>query len=207
MKRFVASALSALFMICFGVSAPLAHADDQPSTGIRQAIDQVRDTVKSDKSKLSEDALNTKLRGIIAPMFDFEEMSRRCLGPEWNKVSEPDQKEFVRLFSELLERTYLKRIRENAESSVIKSMSDSVTGDKATVKSVIHAEDDDISIDYRLLRSTGHWRIYDVLVENVGLVTNYRSEFPDIIHKEGFSGLLTRLRNKQIAAPKVVKES
>lgn len=205
MKQKVLSLLAGVMLVT-GANSPV-RADEVPSAEIRQTIDAVKSTVKAEKGKLAEDALDVKLRGIIAPMFNFEEMSRRCLGPEWNKASAGEQQEFVKLFSELLERTYLKRIRQNAETSVIKEMNDSVTGDKALVKSVIHAEDDDVSIDYRLLRDGARWRIYDVVVENVGLVTNYRSEFPDIIRKEGFTGLLTRLRNKQIATPKVKGEA
>jgi len=177
-------------------------APESPSQGIKRVIELVQVTVTKEKATLSEEALDAKLRDLIAPLFNFDEMARRCLGNNWKKATEAQQKEFVSLFSDLLGRTYLKRIKRNAESSKITEISDEITDDKAFVKSTVRAEDEDIAIDYRLILQNGEWKIYDVIVENVGLVTNYRSEFPEIIRHEGFEGLLQRLRNKQVAPPK-----
>ncbi len=168
-----------------------------PAETIRSVITEVQDIVVAEQTKLTEEALDTKLKAVLLPLFNFDEMSQRSLGAYWSKGTPEEQKEFVELFSDLLARTYLKRIKRNASDSKIAHISDEVTGGKAFVKSIVVSAGEEISLDYRLLQKDGVWKIYDVVIENVGLVSNYRNEFPGIIRKEGYSGLLARLRDKQ----------
>lgn len=194
--------LRSIFVLFFVAlaSAAAEAPDDAPSRGIKGTIDQVRLIVASSKGNVSEEDTDKQLKAIITPMFDFAEMSRRSLGAYWEQGSPEEQAEFIELFSDLLGKTYLKRIKRNAESSKIARMSDEIDGDKAMVRSTVDTEGEEVSLDYRMIRRTaGIWKVYDVIIENVGLVSNYRNEFPAIIRKEGFPGLLTRLRNKQIA--------
>lgn len=181
------------------VAPSVVRADEGPSKHISGIFDQVKTIVTANKDKVSEEETDNQLKKIIVPMFDFDEMSQRSLGAYWEKATPEERKEFVDLFSDLLARTYLKRIKRNAESSKIASMTDEISGEKAMVRSSVVTDGEEISLDYRLLHEGGEWKIYDVIIENVGLVSNYRNEFPGIIRKEGFSGLLTRLRNKQIS--------
>jgi len=167
-----------------------------PAQSIRAAIDQVKLMVTSEKSKISDEALDAKLKLIIEPMFNFDEMSQRSLGAYWVKASPDEQKEFVTLFSDLLARTYLKRIKRNAEDSQITQMNENIEGEKATVRSIVVSAGEEVKVDYRLIQEKNGWRIYDVIIENVGLVSNYRNEFPAIVRKDGFPGLIARLREK-----------
>ncbi len=179
----------------FGIENALADAT-APAADVRSVIETVQQTVKTEKSA-NPAALDEKLKGIILPVFNFEEMSKRSLGAAWTKATPEEQKEFVSLFSDLLSRTYLKKIRQNAEEAVILKMTDSVEGDKAVVKSKMKAGEDTVQIDYRMSLDAGKWRCYDVIIENVGLVSNYRNEFPGIVRNEGFKGLIQRLKDKK----------
>jgi len=194
MKHFISVVIFGLVLATAGRAA----AQDSPAAKIKSTVLEVQDVVKKEEGKTGAEALDQKLKAIIMPLFDFNEMSRRSLGAHWSKVTPAEQEEFVKLFSDLLAYTYLKRIRRNASSSEIKEITDNITGDKAFVKSVVMAEGDPISIDYRLLLENGQWKIYDVVIENIGLVGNYRDEFSGIIRKEGMPGLLAKLRDKQV---------
>ena len=199
MQKILKTVTFGLILSCAAsIAAKSAAADAGPAVMIKDAIEQIRDVVKKEEGKTDADTLDQKLRGILMPVFDFGEMSRRSLGSHWGKAKPEEQQEFVKLFSDLLAYTYLKRIRRNATTSEIKEITDTITGDKAFVKSVVVAEGDPVSIDYRLMQENGGWRIYDVVIENIGLVSNYRDEFNGIIRKEGMPGLLTKLREKQV---------
>lgn len=167
-----------------------------PSVDVKTTIETVQSTMKAEKGK-PEDQVDAKLKDIILPMFNFEEMAKRSLGAAWNKATPAEQKEFVDLFSDLLARTYLKKIKKNAEESVLLRISDSVDGNTAMVKSKMKSGEDEIEIDYRMSQDGGRWRVYDVVIENVGLVNNYRNEFPGIVRNEGFQGLIKRLKEKK----------
>jgi phospholipid transport system substrate-binding protein len=126
-------------------------------------------------------------------------MSRRSLGPNWKKGTPEQRKEFVSVFSELLAKTYLKRIRNNALTSEVKILSSDVDENKALVRTVAISDGDDITVDYRMRMRNNKWTIYDIIIANVGLVSNYRSEFSGIVSNEGFAGLISRLREKHLS--------
>ncbi len=177
-----------------GVAETKAPADE-----IRAVMDRVTGVVVESKDKVGEEEIEKKLREIIMPVFNFEEMSKRSMGSNWSKATAEEQKEFVKLFGELLGRTYLKRIRRNAETSKLAHVTESIEGAMAMVKTKVKTADEDIAIDYRFSLKDDHWRIYDVVIENVGLVNNYRNEFGTIVRRSGFPGLLARLRDKTAA--------
>lgn len=193
-KIALAVALSVLPYTSSAFAAPSVPA---AQATIEQTVTHVRDVVTAEEGKTSAVELDKKLREIVAPVFDFQEMSMLCLGQNWKAGTPEQQKEFVDLFSELLARTYLRRIRENAKDSefVILSYSN-LAADRALVRTKVNYNGDQAGVDYRLRLQEGRWKIYDVVIENVGLVTNYRNEFSSIIRKEKFDGLLVRLRAK-----------
>ncbi len=183
--------------ILLGANVVLAEASNTPSKEISQIMDSVREVVKSQTGKIPEADLDAKLREIIYPVFNFEEMSKRCVAGQWDKASAAEQKEFVELFGDLLGKTYLKRIKRNIVSSVMTVLSETVDGDKGTVKTKVKTDEETVSLDYRLSSTNSKWQIYDVVIENVGLVSNYRNEFGSEIRKNGFPGLLAKLREKK----------
>jgi len=175
------------------VSKPLSAA----GITVKATVESVRKTV-IDGQSLTAAVLDKKLRDIIAPVFDFREMSRRCLGANWKKGTPDQRKEFIELFSDMLARNYLKKIRENAKDSEFSLLSEKTNGKKAKVRTNVTYDGQDVSIEYRLRNKKNAWRVYDVIIENIGLVSNYRSEFSGIVKNEKFDGLLRRLRAKKI---------
>ncbi len=153
----------------------------------------------ADRGRIPDAEVNEHLKRVIAPLFDFEEMSRRSLGAYWKKGSEAEQEEFVERFSDLLARTYLKRITQGVQLIEVVEITEKVEGDRATVNAKIAVKGIVISTEARMLLKSDGWKIYDVAVENIGLVSNYRNEFPAIVRKEGFRGLIDRLKKKQDA--------
>ncbi len=177
-----------------GVSIAEANT---PTDSVRTTIEKARATVKSDKGKVSEEQLAMNLEQVILPVFDFDEMSRRSLGANWSKGTPEQQKEFVELFSKLLSRTYRNQVMKGIDTSIITYDGESLTDGSALVKTSVQSEGDKFKVVYRLRKQADTWRVYDVVIENVGLVTNYRNEFAGIIRKDGFPGLIDRLKTKQ----------
>ncbi|MCC6221041.1 MAG: ABC transporter substrate-binding protein [Deltaproteobacteria bacterium] len=170
-------------------------AAEVPTKIVRETIEKVRAEVLSTKGKVSDSELDKQLREIILPVFDFEEMSRRSIGSHWAKGTVEERREFVSLFSELLSNTYLNRIKD-VDRSEVKYLDEKTNGKQALVKTMVRIDDNEVPIYYRMRRNQDVWRVYDVVIENISLVSNYRNEFSGVIRKDQFSGLLAKLREK-----------
>jgi phospholipid transport system substrate-binding protein len=166
-----------------------------PKAEIQKTLDSIIATVQANPGDAAKPARREKLREIINPKFDFDEMSRRSLGSNWNEITPAEQKDFTTVFSELLARTYLSKI-ETVKPGMVKVESEQVEGPKAVVKTVVLSQGDTFPIDYKMMYRDNGWRVYDVVIENIGLVANYRNEFSGIIRKDKFSGLMEKLRAK-----------
>jgi phospholipid transport system substrate-binding protein len=184
------------FTVLISISNLNAQTDVVASELVEKTVLEVQKIVTDFSTKISAAELDTKLREEISPVFDFQEMSKRCLGANWKKANDAEKAEFQKLFSEMLAKNYIKQIREKALGSRFQIAKSQEDGDKATVQTVVTTNAGTLKIDYRLYKSVNTWKVYDVMIENIGLVSNYRSEFSDIINKEGMSGLLVRLREK-----------
>lgn len=190
--------VSAFIAVFIATYAGLAIAGPTGAAEIvKTTVDNVKQTVDNEKSKISEAALDAKLHEIIAPVFDFKEMARRSLAAHWSQASPTEQTEFVELFSKLLADNYIKKIRENVgQSNFTVAKQESTGPESVLVKTSVLFEGKTASIDYRLRMKDSTWKVYDVVIENIGLVSNYRSEFGAIIDKDRISGLLKQLRDK-----------
>ena len=191
------SYLSVLFAVLmfFFISAAFA-SPTSPKTTIQNVLDQLVNTVERYPSDQDTSLRRKELRGIISPHFDFREMAKRSLGVHWSKISEGEQTEFADVFTELLADTYIKRI-EKIQPGQVSVDGQKVRGTKALVNTLVEDKGDKFPINYKFLNRSGHWKVYDVIIENIGLVANYRTEFAGIIRKEKFAGLLQRLKDKQ----------
>jgi len=127
--------------------------------------------------------------------FDFVEMSMRALGRPWRGLNREQRVEFVRLFSELLKKTYIRRIESYSDEKV-EFRKENRDGKRAMVYSAIIRGDQEIPINYAMKLKKGTWRVYDVVIEGVSLVRNYRTEFSRVLRKEKYAGLVSRLRRK-----------
>jgi phospholipid transport system substrate-binding protein len=138
-----------------------------------------------------------EIRQVGAALFDFNEMSRRALGQHWTDRSPQEQEEFVRLFTDLLERSYLTAMG-NRRSGTATFQGESIEGSSARVRSRFVTERGaEIPMEYRLLERGGRWAVYDVMVEGVSFISSYRSQFNSILRTSSFAGLLDRLRERE----------
>ena len=188
--RFALALVALLF-----TSIHVAIAETSPKAEIQRTIDSIISVVEASPGDDKKLARRCKLREIINPKFDFDEMSRRSLGANWNTITPAEQADFTTVFSELLARTYLSKI-ETVKTGMVKVESENIESSKAVVKTVVLSKGDTFPIDYKLMLENGQWRVYDVVIENIGLVANYRNEFSGIIRKDKFPGLMERLRKK-----------
>jgi phospholipid transport system substrate-binding protein len=128
--------------------------------------------------------------------FDWEELSRRSLGPRWTKLNSEDRKEFIALYSTLLRRTYLNRVDEYSGEKV-RYERDRIDGDYAAVEfRVITRTGKEIPATYRLKKNGIDWRVYDISVEGVSLVNNYRAQFNSILARSSYEELIRLLKEK-----------
>jgi phospholipid transport system substrate-binding protein len=185
-----------------GKAAPPAREAGRarPTELVKATVDRVLAVVQSSPAPVSEGRRRSDIRQLAGGLFDFEEMSLLTLAGHWKGRTPAEQQEFVRLFTALLERSYLSSI-ENYAGEKIAFLSESVSGSYAQVRSRITTERRlEISIDYRLLDTGTRWVVYDVVLDGVSLVSNYRSQFNSIIRTSSFADLLAKLRNKEIDA-------
>jgi phospholipid transport system substrate-binding protein len=138
-----------------------------------------------------------EIRQVGEALFDFTEMSRRALGQHWTDRSPQEQEEFVRLFTDLLERSYLAAMG-NRRTGTVTFQGESIEGSSARVRSrFVTDRGAEIPIEYRLLERGGRWAVYDVMVEGVSFISSYRSQFNSIIRSSSFAGLLDKLRDRE----------
>lgn len=138
-----------------------------------------------------------KIRKVLHQNFNYEEMSKRALAIHWKKRTPAEKKKFISLFRDLLERSYIKRIEAYTDENVVYA-AESIDGDYAEVKTKIITERKvEIPINYRLLKSSSKWKAYDVVIEGVSLIKNYRTQFNKIIRSQSFEALIKRMKNKQ----------
>ena len=145
-------------------------------------------------------ARRAMLREVADDLFDFPEMARSSLGYHWATPSERERAEFLVLFTDLLERSYVTTI-ENYAGEQIVYVSETIEADYATVRSkILTTRGAEISVDYRLRRSAAGWSAFDVVLENVSLAANYREQINRVLRTTSFATLLSRMRAGQLTA-------
>jgi phospholipid transport system substrate-binding protein len=133
----------------------------------------------------------------IETVFDFKELSRRTLGRDWKKMKPEQQKEFVQLFKELLQGVYADRLLAYSDQKILFDKETMLKKGRAEVQSFLQTSDGKkIPLFYRLTDKSGSWKVYDVIIEGVSMVKNYRTQFREILAKESPEKLLEILRDK-----------
>ncbi|MGH7932705.1 MAG: MlaC/ttg2D family ABC transporter substrate-binding protein [Candidatus Binataceae bacterium] len=140
----------------------------------------------------------TQLRGVVADNFDFTEMSRSALGYQWRKLT-PDQRgEFTKLFSSFIVDAYLSKINDYNGQQVAFAGEKSLGQGYSQVNSnIVQQGKQPIRVNYLLLQKGGAWKIYDVTVDAISIIANYRNQFNRVINDRGFNALMNDLRSKQ----------
>ena len=194
MRRVPMTLTAALLLCASATAAPAMTPTETVKTRVESALQNLSRT--SGGSPESIEQRRVELRRAADSLFDFTEMGRRALGRHWADRTPAEREEFVKLFTDLIARSYIGKIDHYAGETIAYT-AERVDGDEASVQSrVVTAKGSQIPVEYRLHRVNDDWSAYDVFVENVSLVGTYRSQFDRIIRSESFASLLRRLREK-----------
>jgi len=184
--------------IIISLSAPNPSRAGDPTERIRFVVEQGIEILNDPKhqSKNGKQIYLDRLREVVFPLFDFPEMAKRSLGFHWRRLSPEERQEFVTLFTNLLERSYAGKI-DLYDGETVVFTGEAVEDNYARVDSKLVSKNGErFSVDYKLLRTNGDWRIYDVVVEHISLVNNYRSQFNRVIANSSYKNLIKKINRK-----------
>ena len=195
MTQTLAFAAVVAALVLGGLSVAFAGV---PTDTVRDYTDAVVKVLEDPALKAEDRRAERRaaVRKIAIEIFDVQETARRALGPHWQQRSAQERDEFVQLFAELLERTYINKI-DLFGGEKLRFTEEKLDGDHALVRAkVVTKQGTEIPVEARMLNRTGKWQIYDVVIENISLVGNYRSQFDRIIRSSSYGELAKRLRTQ-----------
>ncbi len=164
---------------------------------VKSTVDEVLRIVqdKDLKQPARADERRKLLEKVVGERFNYEEMSKRALGAPWNQLNDQEKQEFVQLFRTLLTNSYADKV-EGYSGEGVQYLNERTEKDYAEVRTKVVSGKAEIPLDYRLLNKSGDWRVYDVVVDGVSLVNNYRGQFAKILRSSSYADLVEQLRKK-----------
>jgi phospholipid transport system substrate-binding protein len=190
--------LRIVFFLLIVVSAASAAVAGEPTENIRETTDKIIAVVTDPGLKEADKAQEKarQIRNVVDERFDWEEMSMRTLARHWKDRTQDEREEFVDLFGKLLERTYLDKVEGYSGEKVL-YVDEKVEGDYGlvTVK-IVTKQETEIQVEYRMRKKGGEWLVYDISIEGVSLVNNYRKQFHSIMTRSSYKNLIDKLRSK-----------
>jgi len=188
LKRSVLCMITTLFL----ATNVFAGVTDE----LKKTVDEVVRIVSDKEMKKNDQKRRQVLKKSIGTIFDYDEMAKRSLGKHWKQRTPAERKQFAELFASLLENSYSGKI-ESYNNEKIVYLKETIDGEYAEVKSkVVTAKRDEFTLDYRMINQNGKWMVYDVVIEGVSLVSNYRTQFNKIITTDGYPALVKKLQTK-----------
>jgi phospholipid transport system substrate-binding protein len=193
-KRFIG--LLVLFTV--GVMLPIQAYAATPQETVENGVNKVLKTLGDPAFQAKTREVKIKEVGdIVGTIFDYKELSRRTLGRDWKKMSAEQQKEFVDLFTELLQSVYADRLLAYSDQKIVFEKELMLKKGSAEVQSyILNTDGNKIPLYYRLTDKSGSWKVYDIIIEGVSMVKNYRTQFRQILAKDSPDKLLEILRDK-----------
>ena len=184
------------FFLLHGPGIPNAEAgvpSDQLRTSVEQALKVLGDGLAKREHPRER---RVTLRKIADDIFDWDETAKRSLGTHWPQRSPAEREEFVRLFAELLDRSYMQKI-ELYDGEKISWLGDTIDGDLAIVRTkLLNKQGSEMAVNYKMLRRDDRWKVYDVEIESVSLVANYRTQFNNMLRRSSYPELVRALKAK-----------
>ena len=185
--------LPGFLMLVAMLLANTAIAEATPTDDVRSSVEAVIALLKDDQ--LNRETRRDRMREVIDRRFDFRAMSQRTLATNWKKASDAEKEKFTELFAELIQNSYVSKI-EAYTNETVEYPNEKKNGRKAVVDTLIVTSSADIPVNYKVYLKDGSWLVYDVIIEGVSLISNYRSSYQEIVKKDGFDGLLAKMEEK-----------
>ena len=193
-KSFVVLIIALAALKLSPVSAFATSPLETIQTQVNRALEVLRDpALKAESAKAAKEK---KIWEILDSIFDYTELSKRTLAQHWKKLSPDQQKEFISLFGKLLGGVYMDRIIAYKDEKVVFGKVTNLSEKTAEVQSEVVRSSKSIPIHYRMILENGEWKVYDVVIEGVSLVQNYRTQFREILTNKSPEDLLKTLREK-----------
>ena len=194
MKRSYLALMGVFVVLFFSVAA---HAGE-PLEKLRKDVTEVLNVLKDParKAEFAKDIKSDKILPVYEKMFDDVELSKRALARNWNNLSVPQRQEFVKLFRQVLERAYGDKITSYHDEKVLFDRETMLSATVAEVQTRVVSSSKEIPVNYMMIQKNGVWKVYDVVIENVSLVQNYRTQFSEILSKNTTEQLIEILRKK-----------
>ena len=190
-----------LVLLVVALSIPGAWA--APTDDLRAGVDRVLTILRDPELRGSPNEARrwVAITRVSEEIFDFGETARRSLGQHWDHRTPAEQQEFVRIFTAVIQRSYVTRIdRYGGEKMVYRG--ETIDGDQAVVRTALVLDDGSrLEVDYKMHHPSDRWQVYDVNVEGVSLVANYRAQFNKVIRNESYQALVTRLKANHANSP------
>jgi phospholipid transport system substrate-binding protein len=194
MKKFTLIMFTILVVLLFSLPAYAGAPMEKLRADVKKVLDVLKDP--SRKAELAKDIKNDKILPIYEAMFDDVELSKRALARNWNNLSVSQRREFVKLFRQLLEKTYGDKILSYNDEKVVFDKETMLSEKIAEVQTRVITSSKEIPVSYRMILKNNVWKVYDVVIENISLVQNYRTQFNEILAKDTNQQLLDILRKK-----------
>ena len=193
MKKGVVGILLVLWLV-----SPLEANSAVPLDMLKIHIDKVLEVLRDPalKGESERKVKKERIRAISEEMFDFTELSKRSLAQNWDKFNPDQQKEFIRLYKSLLEETYSEKVASYTDEKIVIKKDVNLSEKTVEVQTTVITKTSEVPIYYRLIEKNGDWKVYDVVIEGVSLVSNYRTQFREILASKTPEALLEVLRNK-----------
>jgi phospholipid transport system substrate-binding protein len=193
--------LSVLLVLCLASGAWAGSPTDQLRDGFDRIVRILRDPALAGDTNAT--SRRTALVRAAHQIFDFGEMARRSLGPHWSQRTSAERGEFVRLFTELIQRSYLARVDQHSTENVV-VRTERVDGALAVVQTTLRlANGRELPLDYRMHNVDGRWQVYDLSMDGISIVANYRTQFDNVIRSASYEALVARMKSRQaeVSAP------
>ena len=199
-RHTVLLALIVLFGLAWVHGASAGPPTDQLRDGVQHVVQILKDPELMGDAKAPE--RSAAVNKVADEIFDFGETAKRALGPHWAQRTPAERDEFVRLFTELVQQTYLSKV--NQYNSEMTFQGDEVDGNQAVVRTtLLLGKGSQMALDYRMHHPRDRWQVYDLSIDGISLVASYRSQFNKIVRTDSYEGLVARLKSRQVglAAP------
>jgi len=187
-----------VFILVILAAAASVSVAGEPTEDVRKTTDRIIAIVTDPGLKEADKAQekSRQIRKVVDERFDWEEMSKRTLARNWKDRTEDEKKEFIELFGRLLERTYLDKVEGYSGEKVL-YVDEKMQGNYAIVAvKIVTKQETEIQVDYRLQKKGKEWLVYDISIEGVSLVNNYRKQFSSIMTRSSFKDLIEKLKSK-----------
>ena len=194
-NRFVTGGL---FAAVFCLMACTAHGGE-PTEQVKETADQILSVLGDPKwgSANQHEAQVDVIQELISRRFDWEAISRSCLGRHWRVRSTTEKRQFQTLLEDFLRRNYVEQITSSYTNLVeVRYLGEKVISNSASVRTKVITRKNEASVEYRLRKRQSSWKVYDALIEGVSLVKNYRVQFDEIIRKSSYEDLVKRIRKR-----------